>query len=542
MKGTQQEANEPLSTGTPMTETGSRVEDDDGLTVTDQKGGRRRGRRNDKKKTGESSKTDGGAATTAATTATAMAGTHTSVTDDDSSMLPSSDEKQAKRRARRKERGNGNSLKSPKTTTVSSRQQASIAGSTATATARERRMENDNDNDNDKSLEGSDSSDESDCEVGAVRVGGPYENGDSQLQLGNDVPSPDKPETNAANGDGDGEVHLLEAVLVEEESKRHIGGVVEAMPMEDADHKRWRQPLCLCLIALVITVVVAVAVVLATRDTTPTQPTTIIPPPVTDDQTPTPTPTASPQPTMAPTTPHPTMSPSAQPTQLVWTRLGRDIHGRTEGDNFGHSISLSDNGNVLAIGATAGYVRVYDFLEQDSSWTKRGEDLVDPNGNEWFGGSVSLSADGTVLAVGNMFGGDFGRVFVYRYANGSWVAVGEAIEGIFEFGEFGRYVSLSANGTTVAVGAWFADHARVYNLEEGSWALSGDTISGESGEIFGISVSLSSAGTELAVGAVYGGDSGLVRMYRQEDRDSNWVQMVSPASLSVCLGTDPWSR
>ena len=74
------------------------------------------------------------------------------------------------------------------------------------------------------------------------------------------------------------------------------------------------------------------------------------------------------------------------------------------------SVNLSPDGNTLAIGSAGwwedddepGYLRVY-FLESclnTGSWIQIGQDIVgEANGGE-FGYSVSLSNDGKTLTVG----------------------------------------------------------------------------------------------------------------------------------------------
>lgn len=221
-------------------------------------------------------------------------------------------------------------------------------------------------------------------------------------------------------------------------------------------------------------------------------------------------------------------------TQLTWTKLGRDIDGKAEFDRFGHTVDLSDDGTVLAIGASNGaYVRVFAY-EQDEMgqplWRQRGEDIVVP---AW-GGAVSISADGTVVAVGDMFS-EYetygGQVFVYRWTEVEagtdegfqWVLIGQAINGTKAegTGEFGRSVSLSANGTMVAVGAWFLKQVSVFGLNGDEWVQVGDTIDApdDNSSSFGMSVSLSGDGSSIAVGDP-GNDQ--VTIYSQMEGD--WIR------------------
>lgn len=92
------------------------------------------------------------------------------------------------------------------------------------------------------------------------------------------------------------------------------------------------------------------------------------------------------------------------------------MEGEAAGDWFGGSVSLSSDGNRLAVGSRwndgnghiAGRVRVFDWLE--STWIQLGSDLDGEAAGDEFGWSVSLSAEGNRLAVGaTQNGGDGGE-------------------------------------------------------------------------------------------------------------------------------------
>jgi hypothetical protein len=63
-----------------------------------------------------------------------------------------------------------------------------------------------------------------------------------------------------------------------------------------------------------------------------------------------------------------------------------------------------------------GYARVFKFI--NNSWEKFGVDMKGEFEDDWFGFSVSLSADGSILAVGGHFndgnGSDSGHVRVFK--------------------------------------------------------------------------------------------------------------------------------
>ncbi|MCH2204018.1 MAG: hypothetical protein MK102_18790, partial [Fuerstiella sp.] len=90
----------------------------------------------------------------------------------------------------------------------------------------------------------------------------------------------------------------------------------------------------------------------------------------------------------------------------VWTQIGQDIDGEAEFDQSGSSVSLSADGSVVAIGAIyndgngndSGHVRLY--RNTGGTWTQIGEDIDGEAAGDRSGSSVSLSADGSVVAIG----------------------------------------------------------------------------------------------------------------------------------------------
>jgi hypothetical protein len=112
-----------------------------------------------------------------------------------------------------------------------------------------------------------------------------------------------------------------------------------------------------------------------------------------------------------------------------WKQIGQDIIGEANGDEFGYSGTLSDNGKTLAVsaisndgnnGVDSGHVRVYQGKDADSEsgWMQLGQDIDGEAAGDWSGYSVSLSADGNTVAIGSPSNDDNGdlsghvRVFV----------------------------------------------------------------------------------------------------------------------------------
>jgi len=239
----------------------------------------------------------------------------------------------------------------------------------------------------------------------------------------------------------------------------------------------------------------------------------------------------------------------------AWTQLGADIDGEAAYDESGWSVSLSSDGNRLAIGAAgndgnginSGHVRVFQW--SGAAWTQLGADINGEAFSDFSGWSVSLSSDGNRLAVGAPFnvgsnGYDSGHVRVYQWSGVAWTQLGADIDGEAAYDNFGSTVSLASNGNRLAVGAPLnsgsngidSGQVRVFQWSDGTWTQLGTDIEGEAAyDNFGSAVSLASNGNRLAIGASgndgNGFDSGHVRIFD--------VSMFNTFSLNAGLN-DAW--
>ena len=182
--------------------------------------------------------------------------------------------------------------------------------------------------------------------------------------------------------------------------------------------------------------------------------------------------------------------------------MGDDIDGEAAGDAFGLYVSLSEDGNRLAVGAPnndgngpeEGHVRVFQW--DGTNWTKIGQD-IDGKTSEPPGlnrgsksGVVALSKDGNRVAIGSPnYTFNFsvrGIVQVYEYDGEKWIKQGKDIQGNWFLGD---PISLSANGMRVAVAEpderveddFFAGRVRIYdwNPQKSDWVQYGRALEGE---------------------------------------------------------------
>ena len=225
----------------------------------------------------------------------------------------------------------------------------------------------------------------------------------------------------------------------------------------------------------------------------------------------------------------------------AWIQLGADIEGKAADDQAGVSVSLSADGNRVAIGAPftydfgaghpAGKARVYEWM--NGAWTQLGADIEGEQLDDEFGWSISLSADGNRVAVGAPTG--TGYVRMYEWMNNSWTQLGAVIDGEGLEDGFGGSVSLSSDGNRVAIGAPgndgngnLAGHVRVYEWTNGAWTQLGTDLDGEAAENYsGRRVSLSANGNRVAIGAPgnsgNGTNAGTVKVF--EWKNEGWTQV-----------------
>ena len=229
--------------------------------------------------------------------------------------------------------------------------------------------------------------------------------------------------------------------------------------------------------------------------------------------------------------------------------IGNVLYGDSRFDFFGESVSLSENGRILAIGAkngdqngpNSGTVKVFIF--HNDKWIPLGRSLGGQGNGNWFGESVSLSSDGLTVAVGAPLGNsatvsNSGHVLVFTYVLNEWVQKGPRIDGKDKFDTFGTTVSISSNGTIIAIGGPSHDHNAVdtgfvqiysYHALNDTWFQLGQDIYGDStGNKIGKSLSLSSNGNVVAFGAAEPThQSSYVRAYSYQSHNNTWVQLGS---------------
>jgi len=140
---------------------------------------------------------------------------------------------------------------------------------------------------------------------------------------------------------------------------------------------------------------------------------------------------------------------------------GTDLIGTDSFDNLGHALSLSGDGNTIAV-SVRNKARIYEFSSALNDWVQKGSDI---SGFQNDVSNLSLSHDGLVVAIGGDSEGQtqvegttsiikesVGKVVIYEFVDGEWVQLGEDINGKNEFALFGRRIKLNSAGNVLVTG------------------------------------------------------------------------------------------
>ena len=244
----------------------------------------------------------------------------------------------------------------------------------------------------------------------------------------------------------------------------------------------------------------------------------------------------------------------AKKIEKLWKLIGGDLYGEAAYDKSGWSVSLSGDGNTVAIGSPSnsdsGHIRIYNY--NGTIWKNIGGELDGQQAGEDYGHSVSLSGDGNTVAIGAPGyddngvenGVDSGYTRILKYNGTSWNKKGEDISWGLKDTKLGWSVSLSDDGNIVAIGGRFQGHGSAqvykYNDDANSWF---NPYTGDSGVIgsFNISnrivnaaiggycVSLSGDGKTLAIGSINGNFTGKTNIYKSRwdsEADRYWWDMI----------------
>jgi len=254
----------------------------------------------------------------------------------------------------------------------------------------------------------------------------------------------------------------------------------------------------------------------------------------------------------------------------------------------GRSISINADGSVMAVGAPGSPNTtfadntikdewipgaVYLYRKMDGVWQQEQKlQAPEPENNDGFGHSVNLSADGKLLAIGsykenssstginsdaNNNRHEAGAAYVFKNTNAIWEQDAYIKPSYtYQYQRFGETIKLSADGSTLIVGApgfslEFVDSSKnpleavyVFKREADSWYQQERIFEPSIGinANFGDAITINSDGTMMIVGAPYSDytnedstvirDTGIAFTYQLDD-EGNWLKTHTFTSPSL---------
>ena len=195
-------------------------------------------------------------------------------------------------------------------------------------------------------------------------------------------------------------------------------------------------------------------------------------------------------------------------------------------DRFGSSVSMSADGNIAVIGAmnedtspNTNQGASYVFTRSAGTWTQQAKLLAsDPTGSATFGTSISISSNGTTIAIGAPYSGTGGAVYVFTGSGSTWTQQAKLIASDTAADDrFGNQVSISSDGDTILIGAQDKTVTSTANGAAYVFTRSGTTWTQQAKLVpttlqiyqgFGSSVALSSTGGSAIIGAPNASNTG----------------------------------
>lgn len=238
-----------------------------------------------------------------------------------------------------------------------------------------------------------------------------------------------------------------------------------------------------------------------------------------------------------------------------WKTIGQEIDGDQSFNFTGYSVSTNFDGKIIAVGSwgnsvngyRSGYTRIFEY--DGTNWVQLGSNINGETDYSNNGKSVRLNGIGNTVIIAELgfdngnktstASDDSGKVKVYEYTNNNWIQKGTSITG--QTGDLaGLSVDINFTGNRIAVAAPNNDsngincgQVRIFDYIDNNWVQVGSDILGNQYQKIGQSLALNYAGDIVAFSsaAYYTDDNGygIVKIYKYNGTD--WVQKGSDINV-----------
>ena len=164
---------------------------------------------------------------------------------------------------------------------------------------------------------------------------------------------------------------------------------------------------------------------------------------------------------------------------VSWIAYGNDLKANdfTSFTYYSTSLSLSTNGEIIAVGdgsISDGYAQVFEYVA--GAWSQLGSNIIGSSSGDMFGLTISLSGDGQSIAISASRSPNddddtnAGKVQSYKWNGTSWDQIGSTLYGAGANYYFGSYLRMSKDASIISVYASnfstnFVGEVRVYSYE-----------------------------------------------------------------------------
>lgn len=226
----------------------------------------------------------------------------------------------------------------------------------------------------------------------------------------------------------------------------------------------------------------------------------------------------------------------------TWS-LQQSITPNVVGDLFGASLSFDDAGNYLAIGASydnSNRGAAYIYTRSGNTWSQQQKITAsDAAASDNFGSSISISANGDVLAVGSPLDdnnalSNNGAVYIYNRTISTWSETQKIVGDAPYRGSnarFGTSLQLSSDANYISIGQprinSNAGRIFIYKFDSNLGYIQLANLEGSTGSYFGYNTGINNDGT-ICYGTLQSafGNPGQARIYKRTGNSFNLINQI----------------